>query len=459
MAFQLEEELTCPVCQDIFKDPVVLTCSHSFCKDCLRTWWIEKPTQECPVCKRSSKSSPPLNRSLKNLCEAYLQQEKQSHVCPLHKETFKLFCLTDQQPVCVVCRDSRAHKKHQVRPIDEATKQCKEELQKALNPLKDRMELVERFKKHCELSLAHIKSQSYHATNLIDKTFLRLHNFLSEQQELRLNALKEEEECKTQKMMDKISAMDAEIECLSETIRVAEEQLKAADVSFLLEYKAAVNTLAQYPQREEPNMGTGTLLDQAKHLGNLVFNIWSSMKTLVQFSPVILDPNTAHQELVLSDDLTSFTLEEEQKLPLNPERVPIGMPPLVRGSVGLDSGSYSWVVDVGDNDDWELGVATLSALCIQPDDEYVADDAGYWSVEFSDNKYVAINIDKKKDNVLKLKSNPRRITLHLECKKRKLTFYDADTNARIHCFTQLYQQKLYPIFGADTSMHILAQKI
>uniref|UniRef100_A0A3B5LP44 Zinc finger RING-type eukaryotic domain-containing protein n=1 Tax=Xiphophorus couchianus TaxID=32473 RepID=A0A3B5LP44_9TELE len=29
----LEEDLCCPGCQDVFKDPVLLSCSHSFCKE------------------------------------------------------------------------------------------------------------------------------------------------------------------------------------------------------------------------------------------------------------------------------------------------------------------------------------------------------------------------------------------------------------------------------------------
>uniref|UniRef100_A0A3B4H3E6 RING-type domain-containing protein n=1 Tax=Pundamilia nyererei TaxID=303518 RepID=A0A3B4H3E6_9CICH len=31
-----EEDFLCPVCHEVFTDPVVLSCSHSFCKDCLQ---------------------------------------------------------------------------------------------------------------------------------------------------------------------------------------------------------------------------------------------------------------------------------------------------------------------------------------------------------------------------------------------------------------------------------------
>uniref|UniRef100_A0AAZ1WXI2 RING-type domain-containing protein n=1 Tax=Oreochromis aureus TaxID=47969 RepID=A0AAZ1WXI2_OREAU len=75
MASRSEEDLCCPVCQEVFRDPVILSCSHSFCKDCLKTSWREGPVHECPVCnRRSSKECPPLNRALKNLCESFLQE-------------------------------------------------------------------------------------------------------------------------------------------------------------------------------------------------------------------------------------------------------------------------------------------------------------------------------------------------------------------------------------------------
>uniref|UniRef100_A0A3B3X7A9 RING-type domain-containing protein n=1 Tax=Poecilia mexicana TaxID=48701 RepID=A0A3B3X7A9_9TELE len=62
MASRSEEDLCCPVCKDVFTDPVVLSCSHSFCRECLKSWWREKPATECPVCKkRSSREELTLN--------------------------------------------------------------------------------------------------------------------------------------------------------------------------------------------------------------------------------------------------------------------------------------------------------------------------------------------------------------------------------------------------------------
>ncbi|XP_035524817.1 E3 ubiquitin-protein ligase TRIM69-like [Morone saxatilis] len=68
MASGSEEDFCCPACHDIFKDPVLLSCSHSFCKACLQSWWNGKQLNECPLCRTVSQwSDPPRNLALKNL--------------------------------------------------------------------------------------------------------------------------------------------------------------------------------------------------------------------------------------------------------------------------------------------------------------------------------------------------------------------------------------------------------
>lgn len=126
-----EEDLTCPICCNIFSDPVLLACSHSFCRGCLERCW-ESGLRQCPLCrKKVTKSSVPSNLALRNVCEAVLQAKRQNSLldeklkCSLHDEKLKLFCLDDQQPICTVCGTSRLHRTHTSAPIGEAAQDCK----------------------------------------------------------------------------------------------------------------------------------------------------------------------------------------------------------------------------------------------------------------------------------------------------------------------------------------------
>ncbi|KAF3855646.1 hypothetical protein F7725_016369 [Dissostichus mawsoni] len=99
-----------------------------------------KEVKECPVCKtRSLMDHPPCNLALKNLCETFLLERDQRSpeaLCSLHSEKLRLFCLDHQQPVCVVCRDSRTHTNHRFRPIDEAAQDLRESSRDLCSPFR-----------------------------------------------------------------------------------------------------------------------------------------------------------------------------------------------------------------------------------------------------------------------------------------------------------------------------------
>ncbi|XP_062391173.1 E3 ubiquitin-protein ligase TRIM35-like [Sardina pilchardus] len=235
-----EEDFSCPVCRDIFKDPVIMTCSHSVCKVCLQQFWETKGHQECPICrKRFTNSNPQLNLVLKNLCETFLQERSQRAsagsevLCSLHSEKLKLFCLEDKQPVCLVCRDSREHKNHNFSPVVEVTTDYKEELRTELAKLKEKMKKHEETKLTCDKTAKHIKTQALNTEKQIKEEFKTLHQFLQDEEAARIAALREEEEQKSQLMKEKIEKMSREISSLSETIRAIEKQISADDITFL----------------------------------------------------------------------------------------------------------------------------------------------------------------------------------------------------------------------------------
>ena len=143
-----EKELTCPVCRDIFKHPVILSCSHSFCKACLQECWAGKPTWEkkCPVCKtKSSQEEQTTNLALKNLCENFLEEISQLSLsarsevlCTLHGEKLSFHCLDDEQLVCLVCQHSEKHDGHTFTTIKEVATS----LEESLKSLEDKLENI-----------------------------------------------------------------------------------------------------------------------------------------------------------------------------------------------------------------------------------------------------------------------------------------------------------------------------
>ncbi|KAM3591693.1 uncharacterized protein V6R79_005890 [Siganus canaliculatus] len=71
------QDLTCSICLSLYTEPVVLQCGHSFCRTCLHQDWRGKMTRICPLCKKVlSNSEPPVNYTLKSLCESYRQRNQ-----------------------------------------------------------------------------------------------------------------------------------------------------------------------------------------------------------------------------------------------------------------------------------------------------------------------------------------------------------------------------------------------
>ncbi|XP_076134461.1 NLR family CARD domain-containing protein 3-like [Alosa pseudoharengus] len=62
-----QDQSRCGVCEQVLRDPVITTCGHSFCRQCISSYW-EQPglpgDQVCPQCEKTCRTQPPLQPPL-----------------------------------------------------------------------------------------------------------------------------------------------------------------------------------------------------------------------------------------------------------------------------------------------------------------------------------------------------------------------------------------------------------
>ncbi|XP_063056048.1 zinc-binding protein A33-like [Engraulis encrasicolus] len=438
MASSLEEELCCPVCTDIYTDPVLLSCSHTFCKSCVQRSWASQGSRVCPICRRTNpQEEPPVNLVLRNLCERFVQERsKRGAVCSFHGDALRLFCHDDKALVCFTCRDSRLHKGHNFSPVDEAAADRKEELKVKLSPLKKKLEVFKKQKLACDETAKHIKTQVQHTEKQIKKEFEELHQFLRDEEAARIAALRKEEEQKSKTMKEKIDKMNREILSLSDTIRVMQKKMQADDITFLQNYKS----MTEQTWLQGSDTQLRALIDVAKHLGNLKFRVWERMRKIAQYTPVILDPNTAHPDLILSEDLTSVRLGDIELLFVdNPERFNIYH--ILLGSEGYNSGTHYWDVEVsyGEGICWNVGVMLESIPRKAQSNSLV----GAWCMSYANGDLCQWATPQPK-HILTLTQKPTRIRVKLDWSRGMLSFFDSDSNTHLHTFRHYFTERVFP---------------
>lgn len=129
----LRQELTCSVCYNIYRDPVLLPCSHTFCRECLNN--SRRYHQTCPICRQKLKAGQEVsNLALKHACETYAKfadsmptEATLQDPCRMHYKPLMLYCVKDEEPICADCVSLHATHEHthKLLPIQEGANVAK----------------------------------------------------------------------------------------------------------------------------------------------------------------------------------------------------------------------------------------------------------------------------------------------------------------------------------------------
>uniref|UniRef100_A0A452GZA4 Zinc finger protein RFP-like n=1 Tax=Gopherus agassizii TaxID=38772 RepID=A0A452GZA4_9SAUR len=393
----LQEEATCPICLEYFTEPVTLECGHNFCRACIAQCWEGSDTDiSCPQCRETvqQRNLRP-NRQLANVVEIVKRLSLQAAkgaggdgVCGEHQEALKLFCEEDQSPICVICRESRAHCAHTVVPIQEAAQEYKLSMKGPQVPF---ISLTSPFH-------IFIQKQTQTERQKIVSEFQELREFLEEQERLLLAQLEKLDEEIVRIQNENVSKLSEQISRLSELISEMEGKCQKPGSEFL-------KVRLREKQSSSPNA--------------LILSVPAN---------VTLDPDTAQLRLVLSEDRKSVRYgDTRQDLPDNPQRFDTDF--CVLGCEGFTSGRHCWEVEVEDGQCWAVGVARESVgrkggISYSP-------EGGIWAVLRWMGQFQVLTSPV---TPLPLRRVPSRIQVCLDCDRGQVTFIDAGDEAPIFTF-------------------------
>uniref|UniRef100_A0A673MZB3 Tripartite motif-containing protein 35-like n=2 Tax=Sinocyclocheilus rhinocerous TaxID=307959 RepID=A0A673MZB3_9TELE len=441
-----DQHLSCPVCLHIFDDPVILPCGHSGCRACVEQYWRVKGERVCPVCREmSAANNPPLNLSLKNLCQVFLDHRRHlEELCEVHQEKRTLVCCDDEQLLCEICRQSEEHRNHTYRPIQEVAEELKGVLRSQLDLLTRKRKMIQDAGIHCDCMVDHIMNQATFIENTSKDHFESLHQFLKEEEQAMLEELNQETEQKADRIQEKMLKINEDIISLSNTIGHLEKELGNGDIRIIQNFKETLKR-AQC-KFQAPEITSGDLLHSAKYLGNFKLNVWKKMRNRFSYSPVVLDLNTACHQLSTCTNLTTISnhedlMEEDRQewLPLNRER--FADCPCVLGYVGYSTGKHTWDVDVEENTAWMVGVAVESVQRKGTNGL----PSGIWCIGH-DGEVLSVMDPLESRVLLHGFAKPTVVRVNLDLSAGRLSFSDLLGETVYHTFTHIFTEKVFPFF-------------
>ncbi|XP_043352747.1 zinc finger protein RFP-like isoform X2 [Dermochelys coriacea] len=486
----LQEEATCSICLDYFKDPVmIIDCGHNFCRacitQCLGQW---KTNLSCPCCKGSfpQRHLKP-NRQLANVAVVAKQLSLQlfkeprgGRVCEKHLEALKLFCEEDQTPICVVCDRSKEHRAHTVVPIEEAAQEYKVQIQSHLEILKKERAEILAFQSSGEMKSKELLKEVEAERQKVVSEFQQLRVFLEEQERYQLGRLGKLDKEIVKMRDENATKYSKALSCLNDLVCEMEGKCQQPASEFLQVVRSTLSryvapsccqlTLSsphfnwwrcktgkgkfQNPTAESPDWRRRLkeLSQETILLQNAVKEFKESLpsETLLE-SDVYFDPDTAHPRFVVSKRQKSVRWgDTRQDLPYSPKRFDPSR--CVLGCEGFTSGKHCWMVDVGEGGNWAVGVARES---VRRKGEISLDpEGGIWAIGLCRGQYRVLTSPV---TLLTLNRSPTRIVVYLQYEKGLVIFIDFDKEATIFSFlsASFTGEKIFPFFRVgDMQTHL-----
>ncbi|XP_030018105.1 E3 ubiquitin-protein ligase TRIM39 isoform X2 [Sphaeramia orbicularis] len=373
----------------------------------------------------------------------------EDRMCPKHERLLELFCKKDQTCVCVLCTETD-HRAHYTVPVEREWTDKKALLKRTeidvQQMIQDRVKKVEEIKHSVELNKASAQKEIEESMQVFSELVRSI-----QRTQAQLVLAVEEKQRQTETRADGLIAeLEQEIAELKKRNTDLENVARADHIHFLKSFPA-LNTPPYVKDWSDTRVPTDTCVGMIRRsVSNLEATLNetidkladSEIKKIAKYSvDIVLDPDTANPWLQLSQDRRQVRhLGAWQDLPDHPDRFDTVV--IVVGRDGFTSGRHYWEVQVGDKDDWYLGVAKSSVN--RKGRISVSTTQGYWALAMK--KGQGYRASTSPPLLLALNPKPKRVGVYVDYEEGQVSFYDVKARTHIYTFNDSFTEKLLPFF-------------
>nr|XP_038957048.1 tripartite motif-containing protein 30A-like isoform X3 [Rattus norvegicus] len=240
----IKEEVTCPICLELLKEPVSTDCNHSFCRACITINYESNRNTEgegsCPVCRVCYlfRNLRP-NRHVANIVErlkgfkSIPEEEQKVNVCAQHGEKLQLFCKKDKMAICWLCERSQEHHGHKTALVEEVDHEYKEKLQDALQKLMEKEKTCDEWQDVIQQQRTYWENQIQSDIKNVQIEINGLRELLDSKENEELQELKKEKEDVFQRLEESENELVQQRESVRDCISDVEHQLELSTMEML----------------------------------------------------------------------------------------------------------------------------------------------------------------------------------------------------------------------------------
>ncbi|MED6290345.1 hypothetical protein CHARACLAT_012105 [Characodon lateralis] len=373
----------------------------------------------------------------------------EDRMCPKHERLLELFCKKDQTCVCVLCTETD-HRAHYTVPVEREWSEKKALLKKTeidvQQMIQDRVKKVDEIKHSLELNKVSAQKEIEESMQVFSELVRSIQKAQAE-----LVLVIEEKQRQTERWAEGlITELEQEISELKTRHTDLENVSRTDHIHFLKSFPTLSST-PSVKDWSETSVPTDTCVGMIRRsvsklettLGEMIHKLaGSEIKKMLKYSvDVTMDPDTANPWLQLSQDRHQVRhLGAWQELPDHPDRFDTVV--IVLGRDGFTSGRHYWEVQVGDKDDWYLGVAKSTVK--RKGRISVSTAQGYWALAMK--KGQGYRVSTSPPVLLSLGPKPKRIGVYVDYEEGQVSFYDVKARTHIYTFEDTFTEKILPFF-------------